>query len=339
MSNANFSNVNEYIAAQPKGAAIVLEQVRGVIRKALPGSEEVISYKMPGYKQDGEIVLYFAGWKEHYSLYPAGDAFVAALKGQLAPYKVNKGTIRFPLLEPVPVELIGRIAKLRAKEVAQRKKRRLVKAKPEINASRDCRSFLLPFVLLFVAYVGAGMAQTNPQAAKHGPETTATERDGSHDFDFIYGKFRMPNHRLVKRLAGSHEWTDFISCTEGVPLAGGIGDMDTLRTNYWKDFVGITVRTYDPETGLWRLYWFDNRFSHGVIDPPVVGKFNGNVGVFEGKDTFNGKPIIMRFTWTINPKGSEAVAKWEQAFSPDDGKTWETNWQNELIHDDHCNAN
>ena len=239
MSKANFRNVNEYIAAQPKGATIVLEQVRGVIRKALPRSEEVISYKMPAYKQDGEIVLYFAGWKEHYSLYPAGDAVVAALKGQLAQYKANKGTIRFPLLEPVPVELIGRIAKLRAKEVAQRKKRRLAKAKPEINASRDCRSFLLPFVLLFVVYVGAGRAQTNPQAAKHGSEATIAERDGSHDFDFIYGKFRMPNHRLVKRLAGSHEWTDFISCTEGVPLAGGIGDMDTWRTNYWKDFVGI----------------------------------------------------------------------------------------------------
>lgn len=56
------------------------------------------------------------------------------------------------------------------------------------------------------------------------------------------------------------------SCTEGVPLAGGIGDKDTLRTNDWKDFVGITVRTYNPETGLWRLYGFDNRFCHRVID-------------------------------------------------------------------------
>jgi hypothetical protein len=70
-----------------------------------------------------------------------------------------------------------------------------------------------------------------------------------------------------------------------------------------------------------------------------VGKFNGNVGIFQGPDTFNGKPIIVRFTWTLNPKGSEAVAKWEQAFSPDNGKTWETNWKNELIHDDDCTAN
>lgn len=161
-------------------------------------------------------------------------------------------------------------------------------------------------------------------------------RDGSHDFDFIYGKWRMPNHRLLKRLAGSHEWTDFISCDEGGPLADGMGDMDTLRTNFWKDFVGITVRTYDPATGLWRIYWLDNRFSGGVIGTPVVGKFDGNVGVFTGDDTFNGKPIVVRFIWTKEPKGSEVVAKWEQAFSTDGGKTWETNWQNALIADDHC---
>lgn len=161
-------------------------------------------------------------------------------------------------------------------------------------------------------------------------------RDGSHDFDFEYGKWRMPNHRLVKRLAGSHEWADFVSCDAGEPLPGGIGDMDVFRTSYWPDFVGMTVRTYDPRSGLWRLYWFDNQFSHGVMEPPVVGRFNGNVGVFQGKDTFDGKPIVVRFIWTVSPKGSNEVAKWEQAFSTDGGKTWEVNWRNSLIHDDNC---
>ena len=112
--------------------------------------------------------------------------------------------------------------------------------------------------------------------------------------------------------------------------------MDYWRTNYWKDFVGVTVRTYDPKTGLWRLYWVDNRFSAGVIQPPVVGSFHGNVGIFEGRDTFNGRPIVIRFTWTVNPRGSRVAAKWNQAFSADGGKTWETNWYNEFIHDDHC---
>jgi hypothetical protein len=174
------------------------------------------------------------------------------------------------------------------------------------------------------------------QEAQQPAPAQAAVRDGSHDFDFLYGKWRMPNHRLTKRLAGSHSWDDFISCDEAGPLAGGLGNMDVYRTSYWKDFVGMTFRTYDPKTGLWRLYWLDNHFSHGVIQPPVIGKFDGNVGVFTGDDTFNGKPIVVRFIWTINPEGSQAVAKWQQDFSSDGGKTWETNWRNEIIRDDHC---
>jgi uncharacterized protein YdhG (YjbR/CyaY superfamily) len=67
-------------------------------------------------------VLHFAGWKRHYSLYPAGRRLVEAFQDELAPYEVNKGTIRFPLSQPVPVKLIGRMAKFRAKEVAGREK-------------------------------------------------------------------------------------------------------------------------------------------------------------------------------------------------------------------------
>ncbi len=94
--------------------------MRSAIRKAVPGAEEVISYKIPTYKLQGGPVLYFAGWRQHYSLYPASDHVVAAFKDDLAPYEVNKGTIRFPLSQPVPVKLIERIAKFRAKEVAER---------------------------------------------------------------------------------------------------------------------------------------------------------------------------------------------------------------------------
>ena len=101
--------------------------MRSIIRKALPGAEEVISYQIPAYKLHGRCVLYFAGWKQHYSLYPAGDQLVAAFKEELAGYKLSKGTIRFPLSEPVPVKLIERIAKFRAKEVAERQKAKAAK--------------------------------------------------------------------------------------------------------------------------------------------------------------------------------------------------------------------
>jgi uncharacterized protein YdhG (YjbR/CyaY superfamily) len=122
MGKANFTNVDEYISAQPVTAHVALRLVRSALRKALPRAEEVISYKIPAYRLQGEIVLYFAGWKQHYSLYPAGERVIAAFKDQLASYKVSKGTIRFPLSESVPVKLIERIAKFRAKEAAQRRK-------------------------------------------------------------------------------------------------------------------------------------------------------------------------------------------------------------------------
>jgi hypothetical protein len=138
---------------------------------------------------------------------------------------------------------------------------------------------------------------------------------------------------------------------EGGPLPGGIGDVDYWKASIWQDFVGVTVRTYDAKTGLWRIYWVDNTFSGGVIQPPVVGRFKGNVGVFEGSDTYKGVPVRVRYIWTLkpassevsaswekalNPKSAPVVAKWEQAFSADGGKTWETNWYNEFIRDDHC---
>jgi uncharacterized protein YdhG (YjbR/CyaY superfamily) len=129
MAKTDFKSVDEYIAAQPEAVQGLLEHVRSTIRKAVPGVEEVISYKIPTYKLHGGPVLYFAGWRRHYSLYPATDQVVAAFKNDLAPYEVNKGTIRFPLSEPVPVKLIERIAKFRAKQVAEREKEKAVAPK------------------------------------------------------------------------------------------------------------------------------------------------------------------------------------------------------------------
>ena len=130
MAKTDFKTVSEYIAAQPKAVRDVLERVRNTIRKALPRADEVISYQIPAYKLGGRIVIFFAGWKQHYSLYPANDRVVAAFKDELAPYEVNnKGTIRFPLSAPVPAKLIAALAKFRAKEVAGREKVKMAAAK------------------------------------------------------------------------------------------------------------------------------------------------------------------------------------------------------------------
>lgn len=122
MAKTNFKSVDEYLAAQPEPARDALERVRTAVRGAVPAAEEVISYNIPAYKLNGSRMLYFAGWKQHYSLYPAGPRLVAAFKRELAPFEVSKGTIRIPLSQPIPVELIESIAKFRAKELAARSK-------------------------------------------------------------------------------------------------------------------------------------------------------------------------------------------------------------------------
>lgn len=122
MAKNHFKSVDDYIALQPRRVQGVLERVRSAIRKALPEAEEAISYQIPAYKEHGCTVLYFAAWKEHYSIYPAGERLAAAFEKELAPYQLGKGTIRFPLSEPVPVRLIGRIAKYRWKEIRERSK-------------------------------------------------------------------------------------------------------------------------------------------------------------------------------------------------------------------------
>jgi uncharacterized protein YdhG (YjbR/CyaY superfamily) len=119
MAKAEPKSVTAYIAAQPKASHAALKKVRAAIRKGVPRADELLSYGIPTYKLEGRPVIYFAGWKQHYSIYPSNAALVAAFKRQLAPYEVNdKGTIRFPLSEPVPVALIQALARFRARQVA-----------------------------------------------------------------------------------------------------------------------------------------------------------------------------------------------------------------------------
>jgi len=130
--------VSHYIGSHPEGVQGTLKRVRSTIRKAVPSAEELISYGMPTYKLRGTPCLYFAGWKQHYSLYPATRQVVAAFKDDLAQYEVNKGTIRFPLSRPVPARLIERIAQFvrRKSPSVRRRKRPPVKAlgRPPVTA-------------------------------------------------------------------------------------------------------------------------------------------------------------------------------------------------------------
>ena len=116
MGKTAFESVEDYIAAQPLAAQPMLNQVRAAIRAGMPGAVESIAYDMPAYALDGRRVLYFAGWKKHFAVYPLSTAMQAAFAGELASCVVEMGTIRFPLHRPLPAELIERLAAFRAGE-------------------------------------------------------------------------------------------------------------------------------------------------------------------------------------------------------------------------------
>lgn len=129
MAKTDYKSVDDYIAAQPEAVRGLLADVRAALRKALPKADEVISYQIPAYKIDGAAVIFFSGWKRHWSFYPASEGIATQLKKELAAYDVEKGTLRFPLTKPAPKKLIAAIAKIRAAEAAAEVKRRAAKKK------------------------------------------------------------------------------------------------------------------------------------------------------------------------------------------------------------------
>ena len=120
MASERHENIDAYLAAQPPEARAKLALVRAAIRHAAPEAVEAISYQIPAFRLAGRVFIFFAGWKKHYSIYPVGDALLEAFGAELAGYEISKGTIRFPLGEPVPEDLIFRIAKFKAQETLER---------------------------------------------------------------------------------------------------------------------------------------------------------------------------------------------------------------------------
>ena len=146
--------------------------------------------------------------------------------------------------------------------------------------------------------------------------------DGAKAFDFLIGKWEISNRRLLERLAQSDEWETFPATLEVWPMLGGMGNMDQyLGAVSGKPIEGATLRLFNPDLNQWSLYWIDDWSL--ALQTPMVGKFKGNRGEFYGDETFNGRAIKNRFIWeSISPNN----ARWEQAFSTDKGKSWETNW-------------
>jgi hypothetical protein len=148
-------------------------------------------------------------------------------------------------------------------------------------------------------------------------------RATKHDFDFLFGSWNIHNRYLKGRLRHSTEWMEFDARSRVEPLLDGFGHLDRYTAvRDGSPFEGITLRLFDPTTGEWSIHWADTGRARTLL-PPMVGRFIGGVGEFFGDETVDGKKVLCRFLWTRPTSDS---AQWEQAFSEDDGKTWETNW-------------
>jgi hypothetical protein len=146
--------------------------------------------------------------------------------------------------------------------------------------------------------------------------------DGRADFDFFIGTWDSHQRKLKERLKGCDEWEEFSGVSVVRKILGGLGNFDEVTFDMRAGPVmGVTLRLFDPQTQLWSIYWSSS--TRSVLDTPMVGRFEHGRGEFYDRETFEGRSIFSRFIWTSS--GANAC-RWEQAFSPDGGRTWETNW-------------
>lgn len=153
-------------------------------------------------------------------------------------------------------------------------------------------------------------------------QITATPNSSENDFDFIIGKWNVRNRKLNKRLANCDEWTEFEAKIDCRKILNGMANSDSYFANFdGKPFEAMTLRLFNPVTKLWSIYWADSNVV--VLDVPQIGSFDGEIGEFLARDIFEEKPIIVKFRWDANDAEKPV---WSQAFSTDQGETWEWNW-------------
>jgi hypothetical protein len=143
----------------------------------------------------------------------------------------------------------------------------------------------------------------------------------SSDFDFLLGRWIVHNRRLRERLKGSTTWDEFEATAVTRPVWGGAANLDEYEADGPMGRIrGVTLRLFNPRSRQWSIYW--GNADNGVLDVPMIGSFTEGRGEFYDQEMFEGRSIYVRFLWTASP----TAPRWEQAFSADGGKTWETNW-------------
>lgn len=177
-----------------------------------------------------------------------------------------------------------------------------------------------------------GLAMAAMGAATGGAVAGAGEVERArHAFDFLHGEWTVLNRRQSDYANPDSPWETFSATNSVRALPAGIGNYDEYRPlGDWRPgFVAMTLRVFDPVTGRWSIYWLTNRDggldpASGALLPPVVGRFGEDgVGRFEGEEVYQGRAARVRFTWS---RSDARHARWEQAYSWDDGSSWHTNW-------------
>ena len=144
------------------------------------------------------------------------------------------------------------------------------------------------------------------------------------DFDFLRGRWQVRHRRLVKRLAGCTDWEVFDGRSELWLVMGGAGTVDDNVIDLPSgSYRAATLRSWDPATQNWQIWWLDARMPT-EIGTPMRGRFEDGTGTFYADESFEGRPIRVRFLWLHT---RSARPRWEQAFSTDGGQSWETNWE------------
>ena len=182
----------------------------------------------------------------------------------------------------------------------------------------------------FVAGIGALGAATILLTPGRGRGDDAPQRlpppgDHGHDWQWLVGTWDVRNRRLKERLAGSTEWAEYPGKSALWLTMGGLGTIDdNAFLSPAGTFRAMGIRAFDPQSQRWAIWWLDGR-GPMTIDSPMLGRFEGDEGVFDGTDTLRGKPVDTRYHWQDI---HSARPHWQQSFSADGGKSWEMNFEN-----------
>ena len=191
-----------------------------------------------------------------------------------------------------------------------------------MNSLQRVGTVFLSSVLGCLMHSPAAFPQTSPVASETGPQHRGTARDGQHDFDFSIGTWKTHISRLQNPLTGSTTWVEYDGISVVREILNGHANLFELAADGPAGHIeGVGLRLYNPQSHQWSLNWANG--NAGILGVPTIGEFEGGRGVFVDQELFNDRVILVRNSFMdITPDS----ARFEQTFSDDEGKTWETNW-------------